>query len=154
LAACFPLGVLMVHSSVLTISTNREHLSCDGFSLGETVRLGRLEFIANCFDNQSFSPKGSNSGAVLMGTTRIGSPALRAMIGDTTEVFYVASRREGTSGLPSSLTHGMGALPPPATTTPLLEDDPITQAMMMVPPQSDTGLPLKRRHSFWEGQRE
>jgi hypothetical protein len=39
----------MVHSSTLTITTDSERLTCGGFSLGETIHFGSLEFIANCF---------------------------------------------------------------------------------------------------------
>jgi hypothetical protein len=48
----------MVHSSTLTITTDGEHLTCTGLSLDETIRIGRLEFIANGFGSLSLSPKG------------------------------------------------------------------------------------------------
>jgi hypothetical protein len=48
LQCTFPLDVLMVHSSALTIFDDGEHLMCCGFSLGETVRIGILEFIIDC----------------------------------------------------------------------------------------------------------
>jgi hypothetical protein len=38
----FPLDILMVPSSMITIATNDEHLMCGGFSLGETIHLGSL----------------------------------------------------------------------------------------------------------------
>jgi hypothetical protein len=53
-----------------------------------------------------------------MGITHNGSPSLWAMIEDSTEVFYMASSGEGGSRLPSSLTHGTGALFAPVATTP------------------------------------
>jgi hypothetical protein len=37
LQCAFPLDVLMVPSSVLTIAADVERLSCDGSSLGETI---------------------------------------------------------------------------------------------------------------------
>jgi hypothetical protein len=40
--ACFPLIVLMVHSSTLAITTDGERLTYDGFSHGEIVHFGSL----------------------------------------------------------------------------------------------------------------
>jgi hypothetical protein len=37
----------MVPSSMITITADGEHLSCGGFSLDETIRLGNFEFIAD-----------------------------------------------------------------------------------------------------------
>jgi hypothetical protein len=53
---CFPLNVPIVHSSTLTVGTNRERLMCGGFSLGETVCFGSLEFIIYYFGGLSLSP--------------------------------------------------------------------------------------------------
>jgi hypothetical protein len=57
-AAYFPLDVLIVHSSTLTVAINGECPSCDDFSLGETVRFESLEFITDCFGFLSLSPRG------------------------------------------------------------------------------------------------
>jgi hypothetical protein len=59
----------MVHSSMLAVTTDGECLACGGLSLGETVHFRSLEFIADCFDSLSLSPKRNNSGAVFVGTT-------------------------------------------------------------------------------------
>jgi hypothetical protein len=40
------MNVSMVHSLKLAIVANDEHQACDGFTLGETIRFGSLEFIA------------------------------------------------------------------------------------------------------------
>jgi hypothetical protein len=56
-AVCFPLNVPMVHSSTLVVATNGEHLTCGGFSLGETICFGILEFVINCFGSLSLSPR-------------------------------------------------------------------------------------------------
>jgi hypothetical protein len=52
----------MVPSSTFAFSADGEHLTCGGFSLGETVRLGCFEFISNYSGSLSLSPKRSDSG--------------------------------------------------------------------------------------------
>jgi hypothetical protein len=123
----------VVHSSVLPIATDNECLTGGGFSLDKTVCFGSPEFIVDCFGSLSLSPKGSNSGPILVGSTHSGSLSLRPMIEDSTKEFYMASSGEGGSGLPSSPWHGTGAVPVPPATTPWLEDILITQAMTTVP---------------------
>jgi hypothetical protein len=100
--ACFPLDVSMDHSSTVAITTDGKHLTCGGFSLGETVHFGRPEFIADCFDSLSLSPKGRNSGTVFVGMTHSGSPSLCNILEDSTDEFYMASSGEGSSSLPVS----------------------------------------------------
>jgi hypothetical protein len=51
-AACFPLYVLMVPSSVLTVATDSDRLTCGG-TLSETIRLGSFKFIANYYSGLS-----------------------------------------------------------------------------------------------------
>jgi hypothetical protein len=67
--ACF-------HSSTLTVTTDDEHLTCGSFSIGETVHFGSLKFIVDYFGSLSLSPKGSDSDAIFMGATCVGSPLL------------------------------------------------------------------------------
>jgi hypothetical protein len=43
----------MVPSSALAVVVGGERLSCDGFSLSETIRFGNLEIIANGFGGLS-----------------------------------------------------------------------------------------------------
>jgi hypothetical protein len=93
----------MIHSSMLVIATDRECLTCIGFSLSETVHFGSLEFIIDCFGCLSLSPKGGGggeSGAIFMGTTRSGSSSLWDMIKNSLDGFYMASSGEGSFGLP------------------------------------------------------
>jgi hypothetical protein len=116
LQRAFPLDVLMVPSSVLTITADSERMSCDGFSLGETIRFGNLEFITDYFSDLSFCPRKDGSDVVIMGSTHSGPPSLlRAMIRDSTEEFQMASGGEKGSILPSPRRHGARA--PPALTT-------------------------------------
>jgi hypothetical protein len=72
--SCFPLDVLMVHSSALAVAVDSKRLMCGGFSLDETVHFASLEFITDCFGGLSLFPKGSDSGAIFVGTTYSGSP--------------------------------------------------------------------------------
>jgi hypothetical protein len=58
LQRAFPLDVLMVPSSALTVTTDGEHLTCSGFSLGETIHLRNFEFITNYFGGPSLSSGG------------------------------------------------------------------------------------------------
>jgi hypothetical protein len=121
--AFFPLYVPMVPSSTLAIAIDDKCLTCSGFSLGETIRLGSFEFIANYFGDLSLSPRRSNSGVVFMGSTRSGSPSpRRAMIEYSIIEFHTTSSREGASILPSPRRHSVGALPAPVTTTPWMKN--------------------------------
>jgi hypothetical protein len=53
----FPLGVMMVPSSVITtIGADAEYLTCGGFSLGETIHIGSFEFVADYFGVQILFP--------------------------------------------------------------------------------------------------
>jgi hypothetical protein len=47
-----------VPSSAFITAAGSEHLSCDGFSLGETIRFGSLELITDRFSRLSLSPLG------------------------------------------------------------------------------------------------
>jgi hypothetical protein len=136
----FPLDVLTVHSSMFIIATDGECLTCGGFSLSVTISFGSLEFIADSFGSLSFSPKGSDSGAIFVGTTHYRLPSLHHMIEDSTDKSYTTSSEEESSDLPTSRRHSMGAPPAPIATTPWLEDALNTQTMMTVPPQT---LPLR-----------
>jgi hypothetical protein len=68
-----PLDVLMVPSSSIAITAVGEHLACGGFSLGEPVRLGNIEFIADYFDSLSLSPRRGNESVVFVGSTHSGA---------------------------------------------------------------------------------
>jgi hypothetical protein len=56
------------------------------------------------------------------------------IIEDSVEEFLTTSSGEGGFNLPSPRRHDMGALLAPITTTPWMENAPITQAMTTVPP--------------------
>jgi hypothetical protein len=79
----FPLDVPMVPSSMIAITVDDEHLTCGGFSLGETIYLGNFEFIADYFGGLSLSPARGDIGITFMGSTSSGAPTQQwAMIED------------------------------------------------------------------------
>jgi hypothetical protein len=143
---CFPLNVSILHSSTLVVIADGEHLTCGSFSLGKTVRLGSLEFIVDCFNSLSLSPKGNDSGVIFMGTAHSGSPSLRTILVDSTDEFYTTSSGEGSFGFPISWRSNMVTPPTPITTTSRPDDAPAPQTTAMVPlrtiiPQPETGFP-------------
>jgi hypothetical protein len=81
----FPLDVSMVPSLVLVVAADGERLSCDVYSLGETICFRSLEFIVICFGSLSLSPKGSDSGSIFMGMARSGLPSLCTILEDSTD---------------------------------------------------------------------
>jgi hypothetical protein len=136
LQRAFHLNIPMVPASVLAVAVNGEGLSCDVFSLGETIHFGRLNFITDRFHGGSLSPMGDGSSAAIMDSTRGGTLSqLRAMLGDSVEEFHMASDGEGRIDLPSPRRHHTGASTAPATTIPWSEITPTTQAMMTILPR-------------------
>jgi hypothetical protein len=81
----------MVHSSMLVGTTEGEHLTYGGISLGETIHFGNLEFSAHYFGSLSISPNGKDSGTIFVGTARNGSPSLHTILEDSADEFYIAS---------------------------------------------------------------
>jgi hypothetical protein len=153
LYCAFPLYGLMVPSPAFAVVADSERMSCGGFSLNKTIPFASLEFIADCFVGLSFSPTRDGSDAVVMGSTHSGPPSpLRAMIGDSTEEFHMASYGEGGIDLPSPRRHDTGASPAPAISISWPEDTPNTHATVMIPQWSDTDLPFKRRCAHQEGK--
>jgi hypothetical protein len=103
LQRAFPLDVMMVPSSVFVTAAGGKHLSRDGFSLGETICFGNLDFINDQFDGLSLSPLGDGSGAIIMGPTHGGPLLLQwTMMGDPTEGFPMAPNGEVRTDLPFS----------------------------------------------------
>jgi hypothetical protein len=96
---------------------------------------GSLDFIADYFGGPSLSPRRDGLDATFMGSNCSGLPySPRAMIGDSTKKFLMASGGEGGSGFPSPRRHDTGASPALVVTSSWLESTPTTQAMIMVPP--------------------
>jgi hypothetical protein len=134
---------------MLAITTDGKHLTCGGFSLGETVCFGSLDFIADYFSSLNLSPKGSDSGTIFMGMVHSGSPSLHTILEDSADEFYSTSSGEGSSGFPICRRHSMGTLPTPLTTTPRPEDASTPQTMATNLPWTivlwpDTELPFER----------
>jgi hypothetical protein len=89
----------MVPSSAIIVPADGKHLTCGGFSLGETVCLGNFEFNADYFGGLSLSPMRGDAGATFMGTPHSGASTPRqTMIEDSIEEFLTVSNEEGTFG--------------------------------------------------------
>jgi hypothetical protein len=113
----------MVPSTAINITANGERLTCGGFSLGETIRLGNFECIADYFGCLTLSPRWGDSGAAFMGSNCSGTRSpYWAMIDDSSEEFLTTSSGVGGLSLPSRRRCGIGALPTPIATTPWLKD--------------------------------
>jgi hypothetical protein len=95
-------------SSALAVTANGECLSGGGFSLGETIHFGSIEFITDFFGNLSLPPRRDISDAAVMGSIHSGPPSpLRAMIGNYTEEFHTAlDGKEGGGGINVPSTEG------------------------------------------------
>jgi hypothetical protein len=124
----------MVPSSAFIAIAGSERLLCDGFSLGETVRFGSLELIANHFGGLSLSPLGTGLGTTTMGPT-YGRPMLpqRIMVGNPTEGFPMAPSGEGRTDLPFPGRHDVKASPTSTTMVLRPESPPANQAMTTIP---------------------
>jgi hypothetical protein len=124
----------MVPSSVLAITVDGERLSCSGFSLGETICFGSLEFIISRFGFLSLSPLGYGLGVAVMGPTHSGTPLpQQTMAGDSAEGFPIAHGEKGWTDLPSPRRHDAEA-PPASTMTALRPENPWTnQATTTIP---------------------
>jgi hypothetical protein len=92
----------MVPSSAITVAANGESMTCSGFSLSKTIRLGKFKSITDYFGGLSLSPRRGDEGAAFMGSTheRAATPR-RAMVEDSTEEFLTLSSGEGSFCLPS-----------------------------------------------------
>jgi hypothetical protein len=109
LQRAFPLDVLIVPSSAITVAADGERLTCGGFTLGETIRLVTFKFIADYFDDLSLSPIRGDLGAAFMSSSHSGTPSpWWAMIEDSVEEFLMVSSRDVGFGLPSPRRRGRG----------------------------------------------
>jgi hypothetical protein len=96
----------MVPSSSIAVVANGERLMCGGFSLGEPVRHGNFEFIADYFGSLSLSPRRGDNGAAFMDSTCNRAPTpWQGMIEDSIEEFLMVSSGEGSLDLPSPRRH-------------------------------------------------
>jgi hypothetical protein len=160
LQCAFPLDILMVPSSTITVAADAECLSSNGFYLGETIHFGSLKFITDCFGSLNLSPRKDGLDAAAMGSTHSGPLSrLWDMTRDSIKEFHMASDGEGGLGLPSARTHGMGASPTPATAKLWSENTPTTEVMTTTPlrlvaPPLGTDLPFERWCPHQEGKQE
>jgi hypothetical protein len=86
----------MVSSSTITVTTDGERLTCDGFFQGEAIHLGNFYFIADYFSGLSLSSKRGDAGITFMASSHSGASTPRwAMIEHSAEEFLTASSGEG-----------------------------------------------------------
>jgi hypothetical protein len=124
----------MVPSSALVVAADGERLSCDIFSLGDTIRFGSIEFIADRFGGLSLSCMGDGLDAAVMGITDGRPPSpLQANVGDYTKEFHTALDGGRRVDLPSPRRHSTGASTVPAMTIPWLETTTTTQPTTTTP---------------------
>jgi hypothetical protein len=97
----------MVPSSAITVAASGERLLCGGFFLGETICLGKFDFIADYFRGLSlFRRRGDSVIAFMVSTHRGGggwgaSSPRWAMTEVSTEEFVTPSSGDRGFGLPS-----------------------------------------------------
>jgi hypothetical protein len=145
---CFPQAIPMVPSSLIAIATNGEHVTCGGFSQGEPVHLENFEFIVDYFGGLSLSPRGSNEGAIFVGSTCSGaSTPPRATIEDSTEEYLKALSGEGGIEHLSPRRRSTGALLAP-TSTMTWKEAPSTMRfpLQIAVPRPKTNYLSERRH--------
>jgi hypothetical protein len=99
--ACFPLNVLMVHSSKLTFVANGNDLTDNGFTPGETICFGSLEFTIDRCENLSLSPDGNDSGVVFIGMVHNRSPSLHTVLKESSDEGKTASGGGGALDSPA-----------------------------------------------------
>jgi hypothetical protein len=135
LQCSFHLHILMAPSSSIIVTVNGEHQMCGGFSLGETIHFGSLEFIFDYLSGLRLSPVGDGSDAVTMGSAH-GRPVSPwwTMMGDSAEEFPMAPVGEGMTNLPSPRRHDVEATSASTTTITQPENLPNDQATTTTTP--------------------
>jgi hypothetical protein len=109
----------MVHLPQPMVGTDGSNLFDNEFTWDETVCFRNLEFIADRFDNLSFSPKGNDSGAVFVGMAHNGSPSLYVILKESaSEDNSAPSDGESSNFLISRGCNVVTLVVPIATTPP------------------------------------
>jgi hypothetical protein len=134
----------MVPSSSIAVAADGEHLTCGGFSLGESVHLRNFEFIVDYFSGLSLSPRRGDEGPAFVASTHNDASTLQwAMMEDSTEEFLTASNGEGSFSHPSPRRRSTGASFATATTTTRKENALATMRFPLrkAAPWSETNHP-------------
>jgi hypothetical protein len=147
----------MVSSLKLTFVANGNNTAGVGFTLGEIICLGSLEFTANHFVNQSLSPEGNDSGAIFIGMVHNGSLSLHAVLEESSNEGNTASGRGGSSKFLGPQGCNVGTPTIPIYTTPPSENTPMLVTILEVQwwtaaPQLGTGLLPEQQQAYQEEQ--
>jgi hypothetical protein len=100
---CFPLNVLMVHSLKLAVIANGECQTGIRFAIGETIRFGSLQFIADRSSSLSLSPEGNDSDAIFVRMVHSGSSSLHTILKEFTDEGDTTSSERGKLWFPHLL---------------------------------------------------
>jgi hypothetical protein len=92
----------MVHSPKFVVTTNGEHQTSIGFTLGKTIHFGSLEFIIDRFGSLSLSLEGNDSSIMFMGMVHNGSPSLYTILKESADEGDTTSSGGGSSDSPIS----------------------------------------------------
>jgi hypothetical protein len=107
----------MVLSSKPIIVANGNNLTSVGFTMGETIRFGSLEFIVDNFGDLSLSAEGNDSSTVLVGMVHSRPPSLHTILEESTDEDDTASNGKGSSVLPILQGCNVMTMTTPITTT-------------------------------------
>jgi hypothetical protein len=88
----------MVHSPKIASTTDSEHQTSVGFTIGKTIRFGSLEFITDRFGNLGLFAEGNDSGAVFVGMAHSGSLSLDTILEESIDEGDTTSSGGGSSG--------------------------------------------------------
>jgi hypothetical protein len=92
LQCAFPRDVPMVTSMKLSFIAYNNNSTSTGFTLGETIHFGSLEFTTDRLGHLNLSPKQWDSRAIFIGMVHSGSPTLHTAFKDSSDEGSAATR--------------------------------------------------------------
>jgi hypothetical protein len=90
----------MFYSPKITFVADGNNLTDVGLTPTKIICFGSLEFTTNRFSNLSLSPKGNDSGTVLIGMVHSGSPSMHTILEESSDECDTTSVRGGSSRFP------------------------------------------------------